>query len=477
MTEKKANAKESLLELDYNNVMSDALGGDKGLAKKDLDEIKPVLAAAHKDLMNRRKNGELPFYDLPFQNRELRKLRRAADEIRKKVENFVVLGIGGSALGARAVFRALRPLHQNLVERSKRRFPRLFVADNIDPEGIASMLNLVDPRHTVFNVVSKSGTTAETMSQFMVVYDQIRRSLGKSSLKNHIVVTTDPSEGLLRSISEQMGFETFDIPPGVGGRFSVFTPVALLPLAVAGVNVAELLRGAGAASEACTKASINMNPAYMFAALAYALRQKKNCGIMVMMPYSDALSEVADWFNQLWAESLGKRKSLTGKNVFAGQTPVKAVGATDQHSQLQLYMEGPRDKVVVFLKPQAFRVDVKIPPLFKEYEGLGYLGGHSLGELISTEQEATARALAGAGRPNMTLSLPKVSPAALGYLMYTLEVATVVGGYLYNINPLDQPGVEMSKKFTYGLMGRPGYESFKTDFDKGPGAKRKYILG
>ncbi|MEW5724919.1 MAG: glucose-6-phosphate isomerase [Thermodesulfobacteriota bacterium] len=477
MSDKKPAANELLLELDFNNVMSEVMGKEHGLSRGDVDELKSVFASAHKDLMNRRKNGELPFYDLPFQTRDLRKLRRTSEDIRKRVDNFVVLGIGGSALGARAVFKALRPLNQNLLEKTKRRFPRLFVADNVDPEGLTAMLNLVDPRHTVFNVVSKSGTTAETMSQFMVVYDTIRRSLGRSSLKDHIVVTTDPSEGLLRRIAQEMEFEALDIPPGVGGRYSVLTPVALLPLAVAGVNVTELLRGAATASEACTKPALWANPAYLFAALAYTLHKKKGRSILVMMPYADALSEVADWFNQLWAESLGKKDSISGKPVYAGQTPVKALGVTDQHSQLQLYMEGPQDKLVVFLGVKQYRVDVKIPSLFKEYPDLAYLGGHSLGELIQAEQEATAKALAGAGRPNLTLSLPKVTPAALGFLLYMLEVATVASGYLYKVNPLDQPGVEMGKKYTYGLMGRPGFESYHEEVRQVSGAKKKYVIG
>ena len=278
------------------------------------------------------------------------------------------------------------------------------------------------------------------MSQFMVVHDQIRRSLGKSSLKKHIIATTDPSEGLLRALSKEMDFDTFDIPPGVGGRFTVLTPVSLLPLAVAGVNVAELLRGAAVAADACTKPGLWSNPAYMFAVINYVLRQKRGKSIVVMMPYADALSEVADWFNQLWAESLGKKNSLAGRAIHAGQTPVKALGATDQHSQLQLYMEGPNDKVIAFLCVNTPRVEVKIPTLFKDRPELAYLGGKSLGELIRTEQAATAKALAEAGRPNMTFTMPKITPAGLGYLLYMFEVATVVSGYLYNINPLDQPG-------------------------------------
>ncbi|MBW2085503.1 MAG: glucose-6-phosphate isomerase, partial [Deltaproteobacteria bacterium] len=157
-------------------------------------------------------------------------------------------------------------------------------------------------------------------------------------------------------------------------------------------------------------------------------------------------------------------------------TPVKAIGATDQHSQLQLYMEGPQDKVIVFVGQKSYRLDTRIPPIFKEYKDLNYLSGYTLGELIQTEQAATARALALAGRPNMTLTLPRITPASMGYMMYLLEVATVASGYLYHIDPFDQPGVEMGKSFTYGLMGRPGYESFKDEFNKGPRPKKKYIL-
>ncbi|MEW6265279.1 MAG: glucose-6-phosphate isomerase [Thermodesulfobacteriota bacterium] len=476
MSEKKSAQSESLLEMDFNHVMADVLGEDLGLTRAEIEDLKPSVDQAHQDLMARRDKGELPFYDLPFQNKELRKIKKASDEIRKKVDNFVVLGIGGSALGTRALFRALRPLDQNLLEKSKRRFPRLFVADNIDPEGITSLLSLVDIRRTIFNVVSKSGTTAETMAQFMIIADQIRRSLGKSSLKEHVIATTDPKEGVLRAMADEMGFETFDIPPGIGGRYSVLTPVSLLPLAVVGVNVAELLQGAAAAAETCTNPNLWSNPAYLFAALTFALRRRKNRTILVMMPYADSLSEVADWFVQLWAESLGKKLSTDGRTVLAGQTPIKAVGATDQHSQVQLFMEGPQDKVVVFLGAKNYRLDLKIPAVFKDLPDLAYLGGHSLAELIQAEQAATAKALAGAGRPNLTLTLPRIAPVNLGYLLYLLEVATVISGYLYNINPLDQPGVEMGKKYTYGLMGRPGFESWRSKFEKGPGAKKKYVL-
>ena len=476
MPEKKPTTKEPLVELDYNNVMADVLESNKGITAKQFNDTKPKMNEIHKELMRRRKEGELPFYDLPFQTQTLKSIRRMAEGIRKRAENFVVFGIGGSALGALALFTALSPQNHNLLESSKRRFPRLFVADNADPETIATLLNYVDPRQTVFNVISKSGTTTETMSQFMIVHDRLRRSLGKSSVKDHIVITTDPKKGFLREFANQEGYQTLDIPPGVGGRFSVLSAVGLLPLAVTGVNVVELLKGAAAASEVSTLPTLARNPAYLFAVLTYLLKQLKKRSTLVFMPYADALTGIADWFNQLWAESLGKRYSTKGKVVFAGQTPVKAIGTTDQHSQLQLYMEGPEDKVVVFVGLKSYRVDIRIPAVFKEHEGLSYLSGQTLGELIQTEQLATAQALAQAARPNMTLTLNRITAASMGYLMYLLEVATMAAGYLYQIDPLDQPGVEMSKNYTYGLMGRPGFESYKAEFNKTLRSKKKYIV-
>ena len=476
MPEKKPTIKEPLVELDYNNVMADVLDSNKGITVKQFNDTKPKMNEIHKELMRRRKEGELPFYDLPFQTQTLKSIRRMAEGIRKRAENFVVFGIGGSALGTLALFTALSPQNHNLLESSRRRFPRLFVADNADPETIATLLNYVDPRQTVFNIISKSGTTTETMSQFMIVHDRLRRSLGKSSVKDHIVITTDPEEGFLREFANQEGYQALDIPPGVGGRFSVLSAVGLLPLAVTGVNVVELLKGAAAASDVSTLPTLARNPAYLFAVLTYLLKQLKKRSTLIFMPYADALTGIADWFNQLWAESLGKRYSTKGKVVLAGQTPVKAIGTTDQHSQLQLYMEGPEDKVVVFVGLKSYRVDIRIPAVFKEHEGLSYLSGQTLGELMQAEQSATAQALAQASRPNMTLTLNRITAASMGYLMYLLEVATLAAGYLYQIDPLNQPGVEMSKNYTYGLMGRPGFESYKAEFNKNVKSKKKYIV-
>jgi glucose-6-phosphate isomerase len=466
---------EELLSLDYNNLTEDVLGKGNGLESSDLTQLKGLLNSAYKDIESKYKNGLLPFMDLPKDTEILRAARRLAEMGRKRFENVIVLGIGGSALGTSAVFQALRPLNHNYIPHQKRSWPKLTVCENVDPEGFAAVLEGLDLKTTFFNVISKSGTTAETMSQFMIIYDQLQRTLGRSAIKDHLLVTTDPEKGVLRKISTEMGFQTLPVPNGVGGRFSVMTAVGLAPLAMVGVNVSELLIGAAKAQEDAHKAP-QLNKAYLFAGLNYLLTVNKNRNILVFMPYADSLAKVADWFGQLWNESLGKNIHEDGTVNTIAQTAVKALGVTDQHSQLQMYMEGTPEKTVCFLGVENFRHVINIPPIFKEHEELTYLGGHNLGELLNFERMGTARALAENGRPNLTLLMPKVSPATLGYLLQTLEVATVVSGSLYKIDPLNQPGVELSKNFTYGLLGRDGYSSFKERYTKGVSSKKKFIV-
>ncbi len=462
-----------LLSMDFNNLMTEAVG-EAGLAEADLAVIREALIPAVKNVEGQYKKGLLPFMDLPFQAEDLKKYLALAENL-KGFDNLVVLGIGGSALGTRAVFNALKPLNHNSLPAGKRAHPRLFVADNIDPEGFGALLEGLDIRKTAFNVISKSGATAETMSQFLIVYDRLRHDLGKTALKDHLIITTDPEGGVLRKIVDRHKLMSLPVPPGVGGRFSVMTAVGLAPLAAAGVNITDFLAGAGACqNEPTTEVMANM--ACLFAGLNWFLTTRKKRGSLVMMPYADSLAQVSDWFGQLWNESLGKARLLTGKDAATGQTAIKAVGATDQHSQLQLYMEGPKDKTICFLRTESFRQNLPIPKLFDEYPELAYLGGHGLGELLNFEQRGTARALASAGRPNLTLSMPQVGPASLGYLMHMLELATVISGALYKIDPLDQPGVELGKKYTYGLMGREGFDDFRTTYDETFRDDPKYIL-
>ncbi|NVM20855.1 MAG: glucose-6-phosphate isomerase [Desulfobacterales bacterium] len=447
------------IALDFSGMMADAAGPRHGLTMKQINAVADAFKSVHQGLKQQRRAGDLPFYELPYDRQVLKQVLKTAGRIINGCENFVVLGIGGSALGGIALFRSLAHPQHNLLPKNKRKgLPRVFFADNIDPEGFGALLELLDPGKTIFNVISKSGGTAETMSQFLIVRNRLVRKLGRKKHTSHIIATTDPEQGYLRAIAGEEGYETLPIQPGVGGRFSVFSPVGLLPAAVAGIDIAELMAGAQSADKTCRQQNLWKNPAGMNAVLQVLAYTVKNKPISVMIPYSDALRDIADWYRQLWAESLGKRLDVDGRVVNIGPTPVKALGVTDQHSQLQLYIEGPFDKVITFLTVGRYRKNIKIPAGLKHMDGVGYLGGHTLNDLIQAEEQATEFALLQANRVNTAIRLPEINPFTVGQLLFMLEVQTLYAGGLLRINPLDQPGVEAGKQFAYGMMGRKGFE-------------------
>ena len=451
--------------IDFNNVMASAVGKKHGITATEIKAFQKRTAGYHKQLLAERKKKILGFYDLPYQDVLVNDIKGTVAELKDGFDNFVVLGIGGSALGNIALQAAINHPFYNLLERKKRGgFPRIFIMDNVDPEYFAGFLDIIDPKKTLFNLISKSGGTAEPMSQFMVVREILRRKLGRRA-KNNIIATTDRESGLLREIVGKEGFESFVIPDNVGGRFSVFTPVGLLSAAMGGIDIESLLAGAAAMDERCGTPSLKKNPAYLNAVVHYIADTRKHKPVSVMMPYSSALYLIADWYRQLWAESLGKKFNTRGKIVHAGQTPIKALGATDQHSQVQLYTEGPNDKIFTIVGVDKYRREVAIPKKYREYDALSYLGGKTMNKLINAERIGTETALVSAKRPCLTVTLPEISPHTVGQMIYLYEVQTAFAGKLYGINAFDQPGVEAGKIATFALMGRKGYAK-----------KRKQIL-
>jgi len=376
-------------------------------------------------------------------------------------ENVVVLGIGGSALGNIALHNSLKPLNWNLTDFDRKGKARVFVVDNVDPEFVNAVLSKIDLSRTLFNVISKSGTTAEAMANYLVV----RGFLDKAGLSpaEHLLFTTDPEKGVLRTIARKEGIKTLTIPEDVGGRFSILTPVGLASAFAEGINIDALYMGARHGLERYKNRKASENPLILNALLHLeAINSGKN--ISVMMPYSNRLYSLADWYRQLWAESLGKRFDRDGREVFTGQTPVKALGAVDQHSQVQLYNEGPKDKIITFLKLENFSTDYEIPALHNDIEALSYLGGKKLSTLLNSEQYGTALALAKNGVPNLTVTFPELNEENVGEFILYYELLTATMGELLHINPYDQPGVELGKKITYGLMGRKSYEDFLKEY-------------
>jgi glucose-6-phosphate isomerase len=439
------------LSLDVTG-LTDAGIGDEGASEADLARLQASAADAVAKTVALRARGDVGFLDLPDDRATARACMDYARDLPPEIDTMVVLGIGGSSLGPRALYSALAPPYDVLRPRAPGMPRRLFFPDNVDPVTMHALFEVVDPAKTVWNVVTKSGGTAETAAQLLLVEDLLERTIGAERARRHIVATTDPTRGALRKTAEARGWASFAVPPNVGGRFSVLSPVGLLPAAVAGLDVVGLLDGARRMRDLALEPDLRTNPALRLASLLHWHDVEKQRPIVVLMSYVDALFDTADWFRQLWAESLGK----DGR----GPTPVAARGATDQHSQLQLYAEGPPDKVVLFLTARERGVEVRIPDsaLAKSQPDYAYLAGKGFGELLDAELRGTMGSLARRRRPNGLLSLPRVNAVSLGELLMLLEAATALAGPLYGVDPYDQPGVEEAKRLAYAALGREGYQ-------------------
>lgn len=463
------------IKLDFNNMMSVYVGKKEGLDDKDLDAVKAKAAAAHKYFKDNRGTGMMGWTELPYNQKEIvSDIIFTAKKLRRRFDAFVVLGIGGSALGPMAVFQALCHLRHNELPKSKRKAPKFYVEDNIDPERMVSLLDILDLKKTVFNVITKSGSTSETMSQYLIIMDLLKKAYGDKA-SEHIIATTDPKNGNLIKIAKEENFKTYYVPASVGGRFSELSPVGLLPAAVLGIDIKELLKGAAFMDRACRKSDLKSNMALAAAATQYlAINRGKN--ISVMMPYADSLRLMADWYCQLWAESLGKAVNNKGETVFAGQTPVKALGVTDQHSQVQLYTEGPFDKVVTFIGVEKYRNEVVISDGCENYPSVNFLCGHTLNELITSEMNATEYALTKNNRLNRRITLPEVNAHTVGQLLMFFMLETAYAGAMLDIDTYNQPGVEEGKNATYALLGRKGYEEKAAELNSRPEKNPKYII-
>lgn len=432
-----------MLRLDLNNLFSERIG-EYGIdwAAEFASQARNLEAA--RDALWGRKSDPAEFLgwiDVPEDTETVRQVLRYR-EANAWVEDLVVLGIGGSALGAQAVGTALGNSSV-----------RLHFVDNVEPEPIIGLLRTLEPYKTLVNVISKSGSTAETMAAFLVFRQWLE--LGTADWKKHVIVTTGPAKGILRPYVQAEGLTAFEVPPSVGGRFSVTCPVGTLPLAFVGIDLENLMAGARKSNEQAKGALEKNLPAQT--ALVNHLFSRKGMNIAVFMPYSSRLRFLPDWFVQLHDESLGKMLNRQGKEVRTGTTAVRAIGTTDQHAQVQLFREGPHDKLTTFVRLLNPSENLEIP-VVKGLEGLDYLFGRSFFELLEAEAKATAHALAKAGQPNYTITLEKLDAYNLGWLLQHLMWQTAFLGELWNINAFDQPGVELGKEYTYALMGRKGWE-------------------
>jgi len=467
----------SQLRIHYKNVMAEVIGDEHGITKRQwaelAEKVEPLIPYIMKEIVGQKRHPDITctrYGSLLTNTGIVRKVLAQVGRIqkKKKCDNLVVLGIGGSALGNIALQTALNPYMYNLDDKLREGRPRLFVFDNIDPSQLSSFLKWLGEglERTVFNVISKSGRTAETAAQLLLIKKEFSgKKYSKEPLADHIVVTTGfekdqqrkPKSTLYRiAKAEKPNLPILEVPGDVGGRFSVLSAVGLFSAAMCGINIDELLDGARDMHDRVSRTSFEENPAAINAAINYHYYKhgKRNS---VMMPYAYALKDMADWYRQLWAESLGKNRDLAGNEVEIGPTPIRALGATDQHSQVQLYREGPNDKLFTFLQVNDFDSDIRIGPAPHCAPELGFLAGKKLSTLLNNEKKATEYALLHDRRPCLTVVFDRVDARTVGQFIYLFEVTTSFAGALFNIDTYNQPAVELGKEATFALMGKKGY--------------------
>ncbi len=420
--------------------------------EREMEKIRGEYTAAVSAVQGKKDKGLLGFLDLPFMKKEMKAIRKHGEYIKNGFENLVVIGIGGSALGNKLLHNALNhPYYNNLPNDQREGHPRVFILDSIDSDHLAGLLSIIDLECTLFNIVTKSGTTVETMANFLIIRDMLRERIGPEKAKKNIIATTSASRGNLLDIAQREGYRVLHIPDNVGGRYSVLSAVGLLSAAASGVDIEGLLAGAALIADNFRNDDPYENPALMMAILQYiAYRRGKN--ISVIMPYSEALDSFGDWYCQLWAESLGKTKVPGDKKEPMGQTPLKAIGARDQHSLLQLFLDGPEDKIFTLIKVKNRRNSFIIPEAGAGGEDLKYLKGKALEKLLAAELKATESVLTERNRMNYRISLPNVSAFTIGQLIFIYLLGTAYMGELLGVNAFDQPAVEEGKKITYHLM-------------------------
>lgn len=465
------------ITFDYNAMMEDQIG-EYGLKASDLDALQSKMDQAHAHIQNRDGAGAdfLGFLDLPQVSEEtLNQIQTTADRIAQTSDKHVILGIGGSYLGARALFEALcHPYHNQLPREKRGNRPRIyFEGNNLDTDALQGLLDLLPEAKPSslaetfsINVISKSGGTLETAAVFRLLRERAEQCYGEDA-SQHIVATTDASQGKLRKLADKKGYDTFVIPDDVGGRYSVLTPVGLLPAAVMGIDIKQLVQGAKDMAELCQHKSLKENPAYLYAALQY-LSYTAGRGVSVMNIWDKALEYVGFWYDQLCAESVGKEDQ--------GRIPLTGVCTRDLHSRGQELQEGPRNTVITNIALQESHHTLTLGEDPENADELNYLAGKSIHHMLNQAFEATNFAYASAGRPNMRFILKERSAYAIGALFYLLEVATVAEGYLMEINPLNQPGVESYKNFMFGLLGREDKAEYKTRFEQRTSPQAAYQL-
>ncbi|MCR5529165.1 glucose-6-phosphate isomerase [Oscillospiraceae bacterium] len=440
-----------MITLDYSNVLP-FIGGEEAVKR-----MEPQVKTAH-DMLHK-KNGPgndfLGWLDLPtnYDKEEFARIRKAAQKIRRDSDVLVVIGIGGSYLGARAVIELLNHSFANVASKKVRKSPIiLFCGNSISATYLADMMDIIEGKDISLNIISKSGTTTEPAIAFRILRAYMENKYGKEEAKNRIYATTDKAKGALKGLADEEGYESFVVPDDVGGRFSVLTAVGLLPIAVSGIDIRELMKGAKDASKAYKKMSLEENPCYQYAAVRNCLL-RSGYSTEVMVNYEPSFHYMTEWWKQLYGESEGK--DLRG--IF----PAGVDNTTDLHSMGQFIQDGARIMFETVVNIDAPRRSFEIPNDPANLDGLNFLSGMDMNEVNKKAMQGTVLAHVDGKVPNMAVHMAEQNAYNLGELIYFFEKACGISGYLLAVNPFNQPGVEAYKKNMFALLGKPGYEDQK----------------
>lgn len=432
------------------------------LNEHEISYMAEAVKVAHEKLHNKTGAGNdfLGWIDLPvdYDKNEFERIKKAAEKIKSDSDVLIAVGIGGSYLGARAAIEMLSHNFNNMLDSSKRTAPLiLYVGNNISATYMSDLLDAIEGKDISVNVISKSGTTTEPAIAFRILKAYMEKKYGKEEAKKRIYATTDKAKGALKTLADAEGYETFVIPDDVGGRFSVLTPVGLLPIAAAGINIDEMMEGARDARETYSNPNLLENDCYKYAAARNALYNKGKT-IELLVNYEPALHYFNEWWKQLFGESEGK----DGKGLF----PAAVDFTTDLHSMGQYIQEGRRDLIETVINVENSRKKVVIEETEDNLDGLNFLAGKDMDFVNNKAFQGTLIAHNDGGVPNMVVNVPELTPYYFGQLVYFFEKAVGISGYLLNVNPFDQPGVEKYKKNMFALLGKPGYEDMKAELEK-----------
>ncbi|MGG3912364.1 glucose-6-phosphate isomerase [Rossellomorea vietnamensis] len=443
------------IRFDYSKALS-------FFGEHELTYLSDAVKVAHHSLHEQTGAGSdfLGWIDLPvdYDKEEFSRIQKSAEKIKNDSDILLVIGIGGSYLGARAAIEMLNHSFYNALPKEKRSTPQvLFVGQNISSTYMRDLMDLLDGKDFSINVISKSGTTTEPALAFRIFRNMLEEKYGVEEARKRIYATTDKSKGALKTLATDEDYETFVVPDDIGGRYSVLTAVGLLPIAVSGVEIETMMNGAAQAREDFGKSEMTENPAYQYAAVRNALYNKGKT-IEMLINYEPGLQYFAEWWKQLFGESEGKDQ----KGIY----PSSANFSTDLHSLGQYVQEGRRDIFETVIKVSEPRHELKIEKADSDLDGLNYLAGETVDFVNNKAFEGTLLAHTDGGVPNLIVEIPAMDAYTFGYLVYFFEKACAMSGYLLGVNPFDQPGVEAYKVNMFALLGKPGFEEKKAELEK-----------